>query len=662
MTGPAAIRRVELLASLPLLRCFEAAEREALVELFVEESHPRGEVVCREGDEGTCLYVVLDGELEVKTGGEDGRVVQRLGPGDFFGETSLLLGGPRTATVVVRRAAQLLALDRAAFERAFLQNARALEHISRVLSRRLATTTRGDVTPEGTMVVAVTGEPGLCGKSLVAATLAEILRDLSRLDVALVQVEPLPHGPRSNGPHPLAGIGREARDAIEARLERERDRPARLRVGVSAADAGRSSGQALDSLVAALAGSFAFVVLDVGVVEEGLVRAAETVADVLVRIVAAAAPEPPSQAGGRRRVFQVVNLHNRGSTAVPINHCEPFVVPDDPTLDARDPVAHARHLRDVRRARASAPLQRLARKILGMTVGVALGGGAAFGIAHVGVLQVLEANGVPIDVLAGTSMGSVVALAYAAGTTPEEMAKLARRLDRPLPILSALDVTLTRRGHLAGRRMVDLLMPFLGQARCFEDLVWPARAVATDIEHGERVQIGTGPLRAALQASCSVPVIWSPVRLGERVLVDGVLVDPVRAEVAYEMGADLCVAVNVIPRPDKEAETFLTKLSRQVGRFNPFSYVGEARHLPNLLEIYMNSMQVLWHELGHFRAICADVRIHPNLSRFTWTDFHRPVEIMELGAAAAEQALPEIRRVLAEKSAQRTRRHVPATA
>jgi NTE family protein len=524
-----------------------------------------------------------------------------------------------------------------------------------VLSKRVATTTRGDVTPEATTVIAVTGEPGLRGKSLVAATLSGLLRDLSRLDVALVEVQP-------NGPCPLAGIGREPRDAIQARLEREGDDPARLRVGVPAADDGGSWDQALDGLVAALAGSFAFVVLDVSAPGATLVEAAEGIADVLVRIVTTAAPAPLSRTASRRRVLQVVNLHNPGSARVPISDGEPFVLPDDASLRGLDPVAQTRRLRGAPRASVSVPLRRLARKILGTTVGIALGGGAAFGIAHIGVLQVLEANGVPIDVLAGTSMGSVVALSYAAGTTPDEMAEIAKRMGRPLPMLSALDITLTRPGLLAGRRMVDLLMPYVGQARRFEDLLWPARAVATDIERGERVEISSGALDAAIRASCSVPVIWSPVRSGERVLVDGVLVDPVPADVAYEMGAELCFAVNVIPRPVKGAETFLTKLSRQFGRFNPLSYVGERRHLPNLLDIYMNSMQVLWHELGHFRAIGADVRINPDLSGFTWTDFHRPLEIMELGAAAAEQALPAIRRVLAEKIAERTRPRVRATA
>jgi len=252
-------------------------------------------------------------------------------------------------------------------------------------------------------------------------------------------------------------------------------------------------------------------------------------------------------------------------------------------------------------------------------------------------------------VLAGTSMGSAIALGYAAGTTPDDMAKLARQMGRPLPLLSALDITLTRPGLLAGRRMVDFLRPFVGAARRFEDLLRPCRAVATDIERGERVEIGAGPLDAALRASCSVPVIWSPTRSGDRVLVDGVLVDPVPAQVAYEMGADICLAVNVIPRPEKDTETLITRVARHAARFNPLAYVGEARHLPNLLEIYMNSMQILWHELGNYRAICADVRIQPNLTGFTWTDYHRPQEIIELGAMAAERALPAIKRARAAK-------------
>jgi NTE family protein len=113
-------------------------------------------------------------------------------------------------------------------------------------------------------------------------------------------------------------------------------------------------------------------------------------------------------------------------------------------------------------------------------------------------------------------------------------------------------------------------------------------------------------------------MVISPFRLGDRSLVDGGVADPVPAEVVNAMGADLCVAVNVVPPLKKGVENAVSRTYRQLNRLNPLSYIGDSRYLPNLFDIIMNAMQVLQYELGNFKAISADVLINPDLSDFTW--------------------------------------------
>ena len=115
------------------------------------------------------------------------------------------------------------------------------------------------------------------------------------------------------------------------------------------------------------------------------------------------------------------------------------------------------------------------------------------------------------------------------------------------------------------------------------------------------------------------------------------------------MGADICIAVNVVPPLQKGVETFLSRFYRQANRLNPLSYLSRESHLPNLFDIIMNSIQTLQYELGNFKAISADVRINPDLSGHTWIEFYKPMEFIEKGARAAKQALPEISRVIAER-------------
>jgi len=638
-------RRVEALAAVPLFSVLSARELAPLAELLVEVSYQSGDTVCREGEEGNTLFVVLSGELDVHGG--SGRVINRLGPGEVLGEMSMLHGGKRAATVTVARSARLLALDRSAFERFLLPNPKVLEYFSRLLAQRLATMARGQVKDRSTTAITVTG-PERSGKSLVASALAVLLRDFSGRDAVVVRAASSPSA-RSATP-PLGELSRMSPERLHGALGREGDGALLL------ADAGpngdeRAHAESLATLIARLGERFGSVVFDLGAAAEPWVGAAEEVSDAVVTVSAAAGEEPVRPRRGTAQAFEVINLYHQGAQPIPINHCVPFVIPEDRALRKLGVAAGAEHVRTHTRSPASPPLHRLARKILGTTVGVAVGGGAAFGIAHVGVLKVLEDNGIPVDLLAGSSMGSIVAIGYAAGISPAEMVAIAGRLGTRWTTLSALlDFTLTRPALLSGQRLVDIFSPISGAVKTFEQLAFPCRAVAADIETGERVAIGTGRLDVAFRASSAVPMLWAPVRLDGRVLVDGGVVDPVPAEAVRQMGADVCIAVNVVPQLRKGVDTVLSRLYRRANALNPLAYLArDAQGMPSMFDVVMNTMQTLQYELGNFKAISADVRINPDLSGFTWIEFYRALELIERGAEAAERALPDIRRVLADR-------------
>jgi NTE family protein len=199
--------------------------------------------------------------------------------------------------------------------------------------------------------------------------------------------------------------------------------------------------------------------------------------------------------------------------------------------------------------------------------------------------------------------------------------------------------------------MVRIFAPLTGDVKTFEQLHIPCRAVATDIETGERLAIGTGSIDVAFQASAAVPMLWAPVKLDGRVLVDGGVADPVPAEVVRAMGADLCIAVNAVPQLRKGVDTVLSRFYRRISMFNPFSYLGGSQGMPAMFDIIMNSMQTLQYELGNFKAISADVRINPDLSAHTWIEFYRTRELIECGMRAAERVVPEIKRLMAERLA-----------
>jgi NTE family protein len=268
------------------------------------------------------------------------------------------------------------------------------------------------------------------------------------------------------------------------------------------------------------------------------------------------------------------------------------------------------------------------------------------------VLRELELAGIPIDVIAGSSMGAVIGVAYAAGAAGDELERTANNLSSFFRLLRSVDIAMTGDGLLAGKQLMQYLRPFYVGVETFDDLVLPARVVTTDITNGERVAIGEGPIERALRASIAMPPFLAPVLLDDRTLVDGGIIDPIPCDVARELGADIVIGVSAIPRLQAGNATVLTRVSRSVNRLNPLAYFGGRLRSLNLLDIVMNSFQVVEHELSRYVGRSADVFIQPDLGSRTWIEFYRAPEIISSGAGAAVGAIPAIERVLADRLSQ----------
>ncbi len=248
-------------------------------------------------------------------------------------------------------------------------------------------------------------------------------------------------------------------------------------------------------------------------------------------------------------------------------------------------------------------------------IGLALGGGAFRGMAHVGVLQVLEENDIRVDIVAGTSIGSLVGAIYACGTPPRLVEKLALALN----MRDYYDMVIPREGLVKGDRLLTLIRTLTGN-KDFSQTMLPYCAVATDIESGERVEIKEGKLCDAVRASISIPGIFVPHRVGGRMLCDGALVDRVPISTARGMGADAVIAVDV-------------------------GYKGHPVRPNGILEVILRAFDIMDWELTQLRVPDADVLITPDLSRIDSTSLKDAQECVELGRAECEKMLPQIREV-----------------
>ncbi len=208
-------------------------------------------------------------------------------------------------------------------------------------------------------------------------------------------------------------------------------------------------------------------------------------------------------------------------------------------------------------------------------IGVALGSGSARGLAHIGVLEVLQKEGIPIDMVAGTSAGAVIGGLYARGKGIDEIISLALEL-KGRKLVSLIDPSFPKSGFIKGGRVKSLLSSYFGGDINFDEMKLPFACVATDIETGEEVVIDQGSVLEAIRASISIPGIFSVARWEGRHLVDGALVNPIPVDVLRRMGAGFVIAVNVIPEASQEAQRFARE---QKGTFRDIRIVQEVSSL-----------------------------------------------------------------------------------
>jgi NTE family protein len=272
-------------------------------------------------------------------------------------------------------------------------------------------------------------------------------------------------------------------------------------------------------------------------------------------------------------------------------------------------------------------------------VGLALSGGGARGLAHIGVLKVLERQGIPIDLLAGTSMGGMVAAAYAAGLTPEYMEQEALRMASPRRLLSLADPTLPRRGLFEGQKITEYLVDRLGECT-FEDLRCPLRLMAVDLEASKAVILDKGRVTDAVRATIALPGLFKPVERGGQLLVDGGLLDNIPAGVVRDMGADIVLAVDVVAGNS----TF----SAMIHRLRDRRYIPDG--LASTFEVMLRSLDVMMHEINRRRLADAapEAVIRPDIPPgvSVLVGFSRAGDIIAAGERAAVQALPSIQELL----------------
>lgn len=650
------------LKRIPLFTGLSFGEISRIAGRMILLSLPKGATLYSHGEEGDAMYIVASGQVRLLVP-QQGReaVAAVLGRGEVLGEIGLLTGERRTVTVLLDTTCEFLKLLRKDFEEVLRENSSMLLHLSRMLSRRLVGTNQ--------TLAKVQNQPHLIAfgaaleredRQILFLNLAWKLQENSRRRILIVDLSP-----EAGSLTRLLGLG-------ESQVTEEGLRQSNLRdpASLNGLIQKHSSGLEFLNIPSAVLGGrlFGMIFLFINFLREshdlvvinfggGIGDVEKSVLGEVDRLVVAGCDALRPQF--RQLQSELAALVDpKRTTQVWLGDFDPesvvftygaqtMQIPWSSAYASEFGLSGSASKALEGQTRALHAVERLARSLAGIKVGLALGSGAALGHSMIGILKAFKREKIPIDMIAGTSMGAAVAGLIALGMEPEEIEEVASKIDKPWVYENLFwDMTLPRSGLFSGQTLLRFLRSYFG-SREFSDLELPFACVATDIETGEEVVLREGRVAEAIRASCGLPLIFKPIRLNGRYLVDGGLVNPVPTKVIADMGADILIAVSLA------VPAGLRKIQRQptAGSFSLPSNMETLRNMalpevlnaPNLIEVFFQMIYTMEYEISQSRTSPAHVVINPDLAGFAWTEFHRAKDLIQLGERIAEAYIPQIK-------------------
>jgi NTE family protein len=644
---------LDFLGKVPLFSPIPWDQRSDIAGEFEPLFMKKGSTVFSQGDPGDSMFVIKSGSVGLfSSNGGSERFITSLHRGDFFGEMSLMTGKARSATTRVILDAHLYRLHEKSFEQLLTTHPSIGLYLGRLYAYRFAESNRQVLNEPLPTFFAMTASHRGLGKSHFLYSLAYHLSSEAEKKVLIIELEKgfeerlrrfkLQRVPCPN--HDLIELF--SPPFRETLLQAWYGHPVGFMTFLMPIIKDKIFWEELEKCLPAemdlLRGYFHLILFNLptppGVLGENVLRLCDRTLFLIQNTENVLREVQESLSAIRREVFGVRSdvirvgvSHRIGKIGIPRDVLEVNLnLPETPAVwvEKIDDTS-AERIDAVRRFPIRGP-RALARELGGVRVGLALGAGGARGWAHLGVLKVLEEEGIHVDMIAGTSIGALVGSIYAKTASIRTTAQIVfHEMSSRLKVQKKIfDYTVPVHGMIRGVKILRMVKKAIDNAD-FLDLLIPFFVVAVDYHTGEEVLIQKGDVSDAVRGSISIPGIMAPHFVRGRWLLDGGLLNPVPVDVLIQKGADVIIAVCV--------ERGKTQLPREKSRS------------PRIIKVLSRTMNIIHGQASKDFTPKADVVLYPEVADYTWDEFHRCRELMRAGEESCREKLSEIKDLIIKR-------------
>ncbi len=659
------------LKDIPLFASLTPSEQKLIKKKARLVEFKRGDMVYKQGTPSEALYVVISGRFRMyeETASPGGETLFFLYRGEHFGEASLLAKQNHSVSVEAKRDGLILRLERDDFLKFVTDMPVLSQHLNRSLGHRLMKSEDANAPRREVKVAALYDhsmeEDGamfwmdLSGRLGKETTKKVIIVDFAEKVSGAIRQE---FGKQTIKSFHLGQMNPTSQQEVESALV---EHPTGFSyIHVPCREAAEGGERRLGGLLTFLTYRFDFVMLK-------LVRDISNLTSQMLKrtdfVYVYCPPEAETLSGCSEILGDLQQRFGFGEPdirlIVPENGVKDSITHDEKERLLGRTIFSVLPSRHEKADRYQGAVRFISRELAGKLIGIALGSGAAYGLAHIGVIKILEREKIPIDVISGSSIGALIGAYWAAGFNSDDMARVARsinRLNAFFKLVGFRDLSLAHHGFIKGNQVTRFMESYFGNLS-FQDLRTPLRIVATNLFDSEEVVFEGGRVVDALRASISIPGIFRPFSYRGEHLIDGGVIDPLPVSVLSRMGVKKIIAVNVLSSPkDRQSKARAKRkvefeemraLATEQGLSRTFK--GSLKkihrqHSVNIFNVIMNTIQFMEYELALASAAEADVLIHPQVEEGHWAQFYTPDKFIKAGEQRTLEKLDEIRQLLAE--------------